>query len=153
MGNKPTTQIALLQLLILTHVVEEYYFDFPVWATRHFGSTTNAWYIVSHLVISVPYMAILFTTFKGWKWGVFFAVVLQGLIFFNGLFHISTYLLWGEYSPGVISQLVIIPLTFIVYNLVLRHKLLTLKETTIGTLVGFLGCALVVASLLLDVPI
>ncbi len=152
MSNKPTTQIALLQLLILIHVAEEFYFGFPVWATRHFGTTTFAWYIVSHLVISVPYVAILIMTFKGWKWGIFFAVALQGLIFFNGLFHISTYLLWGEYSPGIISQLVIIPLTCIVYSLILKHKLLTLRETAIGTLVGLFGCALVVLSLYLDIP-
>lgn len=153
MVNKPTTQIALLQLLILTHVAEEYFFGFPVWATHHFGTTTNAWYIVSHLVISVPYMVILVATFQGWKWGVFFAVALQALIFLNGLFHITTYLLWGEYSPGIISQIVIIPLTFIVYNLVLKHKMLMLRETAISSFIGFLGCSLVVASLLLDIPI
>jgi len=98
-------------------------------------------------------VAILIATYLGRRWGIFLAIALQSLIFLNGLFHLTTFIIWGEYSPGVISQVVIIPLTYIVYYLVFKHKLLTSKETTIGSLVGFLGCALVVASLLLDVPI
>jgi uncharacterized BrkB/YihY/UPF0761 family membrane protein len=152
-SNKPTTQIALLQLLILTHIAEEYYFGFPDWATQLFGTTTTAWYVLSHLLLAPMFIAIIVATYKGLIWGIFFAVALQALIFFNGLFHITTYLLWSEYSPGIISQLVIIPLTFIVYKFIFKHKLLTLKETAIGTLVGFFGCTFVVASLLLDIPI
>jgi len=153
MGKKTTTQIALLQLLILVHIAEEYLFGFPVWATRHFGTTTYVWYIVSHLTISVPYIAILITTFRGWKWGVFFAVALQALIFLNGFFHLTTYIMWGDYSPGVISQVVIIPLTFVIYSLVLRNKLLSMREVLFGTFVGSVACILVIASLLLDIHI
>ena len=37
-------------LVFLTHVAEEYP-RFPEWATRHFGATSPAWYVYSHIVL------------------------------------------------------------------------------------------------------
>lgn len=43
-------------IVFIPHMIEEYP-RFPAWATRHFGATSRAWYVYSHILlvaIAVP---------------------------------------------------------------------------------------------------
>ena len=46
-------------IVFIPHMIEEYP-RFPAWATRHFGATSKAWYVYSHVLyvtIAVPVWA------------------------------------------------------------------------------------------------
>ncbi|MBI4120524.1 MAG: HXXEE domain-containing protein [Parcubacteria group bacterium] len=143
----------MIQLLGVLHVVEEYFFGFSGWATRHFGTTSQQWYLVSHAALALIFGTIAFSVYRGSKMGVFSAFVVQVIIFTNGLFHIFTTLLWREYSPGVISQIVVIPVTFIVYTMIRRSGVLSQKELMRSTIIGYVISILIILSLFIDVPI
>lgn len=143
----------LIQSLGVFHVIEEYFFGFSDWATRHFGTTTQNWYLQSHIVLFLIIGIIAFYVYKGFKAGLFWALALQVIIFTNGLFHIFSTILWREYSPGVISQIMIIPVTYFVFRMIRQSDALSKKEILYSVITGCVVSALIILSLYLDIPI
>jgi hypothetical protein len=152
-SKKETRVISFVQIFIVLHCIEEYLFGFPAWATIHFGTTTQTWYLLSHFILLFPFVAILTGTYRGARWGIFLAVMMQTIIFTNGIFHLSTMLVWNEYSPGSITQLLIIPMTMIVFRSVIRNNLLPIRTIARSILLGTTLSGLVLLSLLLNIPI
>jgi hypothetical protein len=156
MGVKPKLnykKFLLIQSLAILHVIEEYFLGFSGWATRHFGTTSQDWYVLSHVVLFIIIGIIAFYTYKGFKSGLFWALALQVIIFTNGLFHIFTTVLWKEYSPGVIAQIVVIPITYIVFRMIHQSGALSKKEILYSTITGCIISALIILSLYIDNPI
>jgi hypothetical protein len=90
--------------LILAHVAEELP-RFPEWATRHFGTTTTAFFVVSHipLLAATFYIARRAASPEASARWLLAAVMVQTGMGANGLFHLATTWTFGEYSPGVVT--------------------------------------------------
>ena len=96
-------------VLFLIHSIEEIAFGFPAWATAHFGSTTLFFFIQHHVPLFI--LAFVSSYFAAKKNGSVFWRVLttawQVQFVVNGLFHVITTIVFKEYSPGVITGLLL----------------------------------------------
>lgn len=151
MFNNPHVKILVLQALITLHFVEELYFGFPGWATRHFGSTSLGWYLVSHafLIVCWGIVAYWHTQKKLWALMAIFAV--QTIVFTNGFFHLTTWLLFDEYSPGVVSQIVLLPCSLLVFSIYWRYRILAIRNIISSIIIGTLTSGLIIISLMLQI--
>ena len=140
-------------ILLVIHSIDEVVTGFPQWATEHFGTTTVPFFIYTH----IPILLIMIVTSyfaarnKGgavWRvlsavWIVMFAV--------NGLFHLLTSIVFREFTPGIISALVILfPLCYIFVRELLSKKLISEKQFRLALLGGVAAYLLGVASLWFD---
>lgn len=148
-----TKRLLLLQSLGILHCVEEYFFGFSIWATTHFGTTTQTWYLLSHLFLAIILAVIAIYVFRGYKVGIYWAWVVQTLLVTNGLFHIFTTILWREYSPGIISQLVVIPITYLFVKTIRKANILSANEMVTASLLGTVISVLILLTLIIDVPV
>ena len=138
-------------LLFVPHVIEEYP-GFPAWATRHFGVTSRAWYVYSHVVL-VAGMAAL-----GWlaegaapnSVGLLLVVAIQVSLAGNAIFHLATTALFREYSPGVVTGTALfLPAT----ALVVRDAAQTSGQLGTAVILGVVSQVLVIASLWLPMDL
>ena len=96
-------------VVFAAHMIEEYP-RFPEWATRHFGATSKAWYVYSHIVL-----AALVAAACGWASafptaapGQFLVIAISWSLACNAVFHIATTWLFQEYSPGVVTAVLLL---------------------------------------------
>lgn len=148
-----TKRLLLLQSLGILHCVEEYFFGFSIWATTHFGTTTQTWYLLSHLFLAIILAVIAIYVFRGYKVGIYWAWGVQTLIFTNGLFHILTTIIWREYSPGVITQVIVIPVTYLFVRAIRRANALSPNEMVSATLSGTVISILILLTLYINIPV
>lgn len=146
-------KLLFIQLFDIVHCVEEYFFGFSEWATKHFGTTSQNWYLLSHTISAVILGVIVFYTYKGHKVGIFFAFSFQILIFTNGLFHIFTTILYKEYAPGVLTQILVIPISCLVFLMICQSNMLSKKEILYSTITGYIISVIIILSLFINVPI
>jgi hypothetical protein len=139
-------------VVFLAHVAEEYV-RFPEWATRHFGATSRAWYVYSHippLTVVVWICARAQDAAPDTLWPVL-ATAVQWSLATNAIFHIVTTWLFREYSPGLVTATaLVLPTTVYMFNRTIGEHLLTPFQ--VGSVVG-LGTVVggaVVASLWLS---
>ena len=129
-------------VVFLTHVMEEYP-RFPEWATRHFGATSRAWYVDSHILliaIAVSICARAEDAAPESLWPVL-ATSFQWVLATNAIFHIVTTWLFREYSPGLFTATVLfLPATAYMFNRTISEQLLTPLQVAsvvgLGTVVG-----------------
>lgn len=134
-------------LIFVMHIAEEWR-GFPGWATRHFGATSRAWFVYSHMVLVAATVVICWmaTETSSRTWTIW-AVAVQWGFFTNAIFHVVTWRLFREYSPGVITALVLfVPAT--VWQL--STVSLDSSGLAIAILLGSVMGGLAVASLWLD---
>lgn len=140
-------------VIFLAHVAEEYP-RFPEWATRHFGATSRAWYVYSHIVLVAMTVAISAraeAAAPGSTWPML-ATSLQWVLATNALFHITTTFLFREYSPGVVTGAVLfLPATAYLFDRTLREGLLTPLQLAAALALGTVVGAAVVVSLWLHI--
>lgn len=134
------------------HVGEEYFAGFPQWASSHFGQTTQNFFLISHIPISISVVAICYLAGKTKIYSLF-GVVLSSLLLVNGLFHLVSSVAFKEYSPGVLTGITFYTVT---YWHVVRwsenegqlSKIKILKASCIGAFISIL----IVGSLYIDMP-
>ncbi len=139
-------------LAFLAHIAEEWP-RFPAWATRHFGTTTRAFYAYSHVVLVAAAVTVSALATSGPAGGPFalLAIAGQWLMCSNALFHLATSALFREYSPGVVTGTTLfLPGTAFVTVVTLREQLLSVPQLALAIALGFAGGGLVIASLWLD---
>ncbi len=146
-------KILILQALVVFHFIEELFFGFPAWATKYFGTTTLNWYLWSHLVLVVMWLIIAFYVSRKNRVALFLVLGIQVLLVTNGLFHILTSLIWWEYSPGVISQMLLIPVSVLLFRKVKALNLFSSKEYFYSALLGVVASLLIIISLSLEIII
>lgn len=149
MKLSPYPKILFLQSLVFFHFIEELFFGFPTWATKYFGTTTLNWYLLSHMVLVSIWLIIAFYALKKNKTALFLVLSIQVLLVTNGLFHILTSIIWREYSPGVISQILLVPVSVILFRNVKELKVFSLNELFNATIFGGLISGLIILSLYL----
>ena len=142
-------------IVFIPHMIEEYP-RFPAWATRHFGATSKAWYVYSHVLyvtIAVP-VCLWAESASSQDWGRIVGTALMITLAINGVFHIVTTFLFREYSPGVVTgTLLLFPATGYMLLLTVRESLLTTPQIGVAVVIGILVQVAVIASLYLRMDI
>jgi hypothetical protein len=148
----PLSDASLLWIpcvVFVVHVLEEVP-RFPAWATKHFAPMSRAWFVYSHVpllagIIYVCAQAQAAAPGSGW---VLFAFALQWALGINVLFHVGTTIWFREYSPGLVTALlVVLPATIYLHNRVVAEGLLTDAQIRIAIAVGAVVSVAAVASL------
>jgi uncharacterized protein with HXXEE motif len=133
------------------HVAEELA-GFPDWATRHFGTTSPAFFVLSHLPLLAAVLYVVHRTSRpsaGIRW-VWLLLVVQSALAANGVFHLVATLWFREYSPGLLTGIVLYtPVS--VYLLPLVMPRLGPLRTATACSAGLLISGLLVGSLWLDI--
>lgn len=137
---------------LLLHVTEEFS-RFPAWATRHFGVTTRAWYVYSHIVIAAVFCAVSFLAASEISaFWIASAFTLQWVLATNAFFHIVAVIRFREYSPGIFTALLVtLPVTYYMASHAVSAELLTFSQFTITIASSLILGGLVIASLWKDV--
>ena len=136
-------------VMLLAHVAEEFP-RFPAWATRHFGTTSRAWYVYSHIAlialsVTVSAQAQVLAPRTAWP---ILALALQWGLAINSLFHITTSVLFREYSPGVVTGTVLcLAATAYLFHHALVVDLLTISQVVSAVALGTVFSAAAIASL------
>jgi hypothetical protein len=134
--------------LLAVHVAEEVP-AFPAWATRHFGTTTPAFYVLSHipLLAAVFYIARNAAAGAGTQW-LWLAAAIQAGLAANGLFHLATTVVFGEYSPGVVTGAgLCVPFAVYFLSRVRGHGALRGAQVVTACVAGVVVAILLTASL------
>lgn len=142
-------------ILFVAHMIEEYP-RFPAWASRHFGATSKAWYIYSHILLVALIMGAAWWAQTSPPRSL--APLLVAAIMFslagNALFHIVTTVLFREYSPGVVTgSLLFLPAAAWYFDQVQQTENLTASQTIDAVWIGLVVQAAVVASLWLPMDL
>ena len=142
-------------VVFVLHMLEEYP-RFPAWATRHFGATSKAWYVYSHIVlVTVALATCLWAEHASPQtWGRILATALMITLALNGAFHAATTFLFREYSPGVVTgTFLFLPATGYLLFLTVRDSLLMTTQIGTAIVVGAVVQVAVIASLYLPMEI
>jgi hypothetical protein len=91
-------------VVFIPHILEEYP-RFPAWATKHFGATSRAWYVYSHLVLVAVALPVCWWAENSapQSWGRVVGTAFMITLALNGTFHVVTTFLFREYSPGIVT--------------------------------------------------
>ena len=134
----------------------EEYPRFPAWATRHFGATSTAWYVYSHVLLVAIVIAVCLwaESASPQTWGRILGTSVMTTLALNGVFHLVTTFLFREYSPGVITGTVLFfPATGYLLLMTVRESLLTTTQIGTAVVIGTVVQFAVIASLYLRIDI
>jgi hypothetical protein len=140
--------------VLLLHVAEEYP-RFPEWATRHFGATSRAWYVYTHIPLVVMLIATSWlaqrTDARLW---LILVLSAQFALATNAVFHVATTLLFKEYSPGLVTAIACaLPATAYLLHRMLRDELLTSADVRVAATIGIVVSMSAIASLWLQMDL
>lgn len=136
---------------LVFHVAEEVP-NFPQWATRHFGTTSLTYFVLSHIPLFAAVLYIVYQASRSvvdvvWVW---LLIAVQSALATNGVFHLLATLWFREYSPGVVTSVLIhAPVT--AYLLPRAAQQLGPLPTAMACGTGTCVSALLIASLWLDI--
>jgi hypothetical protein len=104
---KASMSFLVTPIIFLLHILEEWP-RFPEWATRHFGTTSRAWFVYTHIVlVSVVTGICWMATFESSRTWIILAFATQWGLQTNAVFHLVTWRLFKEYSPGLVTALIL----------------------------------------------
>ncbi|GGT31805.1 HXXEE domain-containing protein [Nonomuraea spiralis] len=155
---RPTTPpvLAVLPFLLpygvyVLHTVEELP-GFADWATRHFGPETTSNFVLYHvplmlLVLVCSWLAIRQERHGAW---VVLATAFQWQFAVNALFHLSTWIILGEYSPGAVTAAVVsLPATACYLVWLRRTDRVSPRQIALALVIGTLIAAAAIGFLFL----
>ncbi|GIG70421.1 hypothetical protein Pen01_67160 [Phytomonospora endophytica] len=122
----------------ILHTLEELP-GFAAWATRHFGPETTSTFAAYHVPL------ILLVGYCSWRaaraghggvW-IVLATAFQWQFAMNALFHLTTWIALGEYSPGAVTAATVsIPATGLYFAWIRRTGRATTRELVLGVAAG-----------------
>lgn len=120
--------IWLMPAAFAPHIAEEYGTGFPDWVTQTLGGAMTAG---AFLTNNALFMVILLslTAWAAWRPSPVSAFVLlswaSGNLFWNAVFHLATTALYGRYSPGLVTAVLLyLPVSLLVAQTALRDRVL-----------------------------
>lgn len=135
---------------IFLHFAEEWLGGFVKWATVYFGTTTQNWYFLSHLLL-IPLLAMPYFIKKQ---SAYIMLSIQMAIFVNVLFHLIATMLFATYAPGVISgTFLIIPYSILIFAKCYQQTDLKKEQINSALIFGLLISMIIIATLYLDIKI
>ena len=138
-------------LVYVLHTLEELP-GFAAWASKHFGSESTGTFASYHiplmlLVLLCSWRAVLADRHGGW---VVMAIAMQWQFAVNALFHLTTWIALGDYSPGAVTGAVVsIPATVYFLAWIRRQARATTAEITLAITVGTVIAGLAIGFLFL----
>ena len=143
----------LITVQWLAHFADEWMFGLPAWCTRHFAPAPASFWVPMMAVLTVPMIMV------GWAAsrpaagsGIrLFCAGVQMLFFSNAFFHLITTFVFGEYSPGTATAVVLsLPLSLLLWRAVLREPGVTKSSFAAALVAGFVFHGLVLLNLPID---
>jgi hypothetical protein len=137
----------------VAHFADEWFFDLPAWVTRHFSPLPEPFWVSMMSVLTV--LALLL----GWvasrptagSGSRLTCAAVQMLFFSNAFFHLITTVVFGEYSPGTASGvLLFLPLSVPLWRAVQNEPDVSRGNLVAALIAGFVFHALVLLNLLID---
>lgn len=132
--------IWLMPAAFAPHIAEEYGTGFPDWVTQTLGGAMTAG---AFLTNNALFMVILLslTALATWRPSRVTAFVLlswaSGNLFWNAVFHLVTTALYGRYSPGLMTAVLLyLPVSLLVARAALRERVLPLGAFAGATCIG-----------------
>ncbi|MGQ9369289.1 HXXEE domain-containing protein [Azospirillum sp. ST 5-10] len=149
------TAVWLMPAAFVPHLAEEYAAGFPDWATTTLGSPMT---VPAFLQNNAVFMAVLLGL-TAWAWArpsrVSAFVLLSwasGHLFWNAVFHAVTTMLYGRYSPGLATAVLLYgPVSAVVAGAALRERVVPPAAFAAAAAVGAALMGLVIATALLHV--
>jgi hypothetical protein len=129
--------IFLICLFYAVHMVEEFSFGFVEWANRYFGEFDWTQNLIGNFIFFVCVFSACYMYYRNQTAYLWAGMSAAMWILANSFIHISSTILGGEYSPGVVTAtLVYIPGG--VYFLVRWHRKrwLTWKNVVFSFFIG-----------------
>lgn len=139
----------LPSMCFILHTIEELPL-FASWVTKHFGPYTTEHFVITHipliwLGIASSYYATIKTNGRIWK---ILCIAWQWQFGLNAIFHLTTAVLFKEYSPGMLTAGAInLPATGYILYFIDKHKLITKKDMLIALIIGTIVAVSVIATL------
>jgi hypothetical protein len=136
----------------LAHFADEWLFGLPAWCTRHFEPLPDSFWTPMMTVLTVPMIWLGWTASRPTAGtGIRLSCAgVQMLFFSNAFFHLITTFVFGEYSPGTATGTVFLPLSLLLWRVVLREPGVTKSSFTMALVAGFVFHGLVLLNLLVD---
>ena len=125
---------------------------FAAWATRHFGPETTGNFAAYHIplmlfVLACSAQAVRRRRRGGW---VIMATAFQWQFFVNALFHLTSWFVLKEYSPGAVTAAVVaIPATVVYFTWLRRERRATGQEVVAALAIGTIIAGLAIGFLFL----
>ncbi|MEU2201653.1 HXXEE domain-containing protein [Isoptericola sp. NPDC019482] len=125
-------------VVYVIHTLEELP-GFASWATAHFGPESTETFAAYHiplmlLVLLASWQASRATRANGW---VVAATAFQWQFGVNALFHLTTWITLGVYSPGVVTGAVVsIPATVAYLVWIRRQNRITIRQIWLAAAIG-----------------
>lgn len=125
-------------IVFVVHTLEELP-GFAVWATRHFGHETTGMFAAYHIpiliaVLLIGWRAVMAERHGGW---VIMALACGWQFAVNALFHLTTWAMFGEYSPGAVTGATVsLPAAAFLFIWVKRESRATGSEMVLAVVIG-----------------
>jgi hypothetical protein len=134
----------------VTHTLEELP-GFAAWATRHFGPETTGTFAAYHIPLILLVLACSWQAARTGRGGWVVAVTaFQWQFAVNALFHLTTWIVLGDYSPGAVTAATVsLPATAYYLIWLRRHHRLSTRQFTAALSLGTLIAAAAISFLFL----
>lgn len=121
----------LILVCAVIHVGEEYVFGWVSWASRYVEGVTVAQFVfINAMFLALCIVGVISSS-------VVFRLSLAGLIIQNAFVHLVPSLVHWQYSPGLVSALVLyLPVGVYVYITAHRRSFATSKQMLLSALLG-----------------
>lgn len=137
----------------LAHFADEWVFGLPAWCTRHFEPLPAPFWVTVMTVLTVLMVLLGWTSSRPSAGSAIrlFSAGVQMLFFSNALFHLLTTYVFGEYSPGTASGVILfVPLSLLLWRVVLREPEVTKSSFATALAAGFVFHGFVLLNLFVD---
>ncbi|MEV1005441.1 HXXEE domain-containing protein [Nonomuraea sp. NPDC050202] len=132
------------------HTLEELP-GFAAWATRHFGPETTGTFAAYHIPLMLLVLACSWQAARSGRsaW-VVAATALQWQFAVNALFHLTTWIALGDYSPGAVTAATVsLPATAYYLTWLRRHHHASTRQIAGALIAGTLIAAAAIGFLFL----
>lgn len=136
-GDAHPKTIFLLLAFYAIHMVEEFSFGFVGWADRYFGGFDWTQNIIGNTIFFACLLMACYAYYKNPVKYLWLGIAGVMWILSNAFIHISSVILGGEYSPGVVTATVIyVPGGLYFLIMWTRNGVLNLKNVSLSFAVG-----------------
>jgi len=138
-------------VVYVLHTLEELP-GFAAWATRHFGPETTGMFAAYHIPLMLLVLLCSWRAYRAGRHGgwVVMATAFQWQFALNALFHLTSWITLGDYSPGAVTAAVVsLPATAVYLSWIRREIRATPGEIGLALALGTLIAALAIGFLFL----
>ena len=151
-ASSPTLEVApylLPYVVYVAHTLEELP-GFAAWASERFGPQTTGTFAAYHIPLMLVVLLCSLRAMRAGSHGVWVVLTtaFQWQFALNALFHLTTWVVLGDYSPGAVTGAVVsIPATVFYLWWIRRDQRVTPRELAVAIGLGTVIAALAISFL------